>query len=287
MDEEEKELRKKKREAKKLRREKKAAKLALFAASNDITETPCVEEVVVSMEVSPEPVSPIEDLTIITKKSLPRKVWGVLTSRWMMLIPAVGLLCLSWWMMQLWGADRDNTILAILSVIPLPVGVYLIYWVWSKRHDDSTIPIVLPGGITEASGGKKKVWPKANSLNIYARKGEVDGVERILPQRIIFEWLPKEELVRLGGQPWQCVNNNQWYFVNIIDMASGLLKPFILPDSQYYDPAEFATVIDMPANKRMFALTGSMFQKVAMSGMLIALVIASIVLIAVQPPPGG
>jgi len=78
---------------------------------------------------------------------------------------------------------------------------------------------------------------KANSLNIYADKDE-SGVIR--PQKIIFEALPEDQL---KGQPWQCTNDNQWYYVHQWNIETKQLDAFALPDSQYFDPAEMARVL--------------------------------------------
>ena len=200
---------------------------------------------------------------------------GWWSPRWLLLLPAMGLVLLGLWSMIVWGQNRDNILFA-LGGIGIPVGAYLAYWIIAKRESD--VVIVLPGGMMEG-GGRKKKWAPANSVNIFARMDE--ETEKIHPEAIHFSWVDKPL-----GQPQQCINDGKWYFVHIFDLKTKQLKAFMLPDNQYFDPGEFANVIKMPAHRRLFAQTTSMFQKVAIGMMVLALVIEGVVLIAVKSPGG-
>jgi len=168
---------------------------------------------------------------------------------------------LGFFMASLWSTSRDNMVLALLTVLLIPAGAFSIYK-GIKRPDSDAVIV----------GAKKPVGP-VNSLNIYARRDESG---KLLADRVVFENVKKPL-----GQPQQCVNNGNWYHVHIFDLATNKLKPFVLPDNQYFDPAEFANVINMPAHKKLFERKVSLLQKIAPGILLVAFLIAAIALVAV------
>lgn len=128
----------------------------------------------------------------------------------------------------------------ILNII-MGVGgfVMVVAGIFAFRHYWQT-----PGGISVDHIGGKKSDDSANCLNIYR-------------DRIVFEAMPKPE-----GFPMLCMDLKKSYYVNIEDMSSGQLMPFILPDQQYYDPDVFAQrVLGLPAHRKIFERKLKLMQK--------------------------
>jgi len=168
---------------------------------------------------------------------------------------------------SLYGQQRDNMFLAMGVVVTLPGSIFLI-WRGFRRPDLEAVIV-----------GSNKPTTKVNSLNIYAYKDGDTGL--IYPKKIAFEWIDKPK-----GQPQQCLNNNNWYYVNVYDLKEEVLKPMVLPDRQYFDPREFANVIKMPAHKRLFERQISLIQKVGPWVMVIAFMASLFGMIATAPTGG-
>lgn len=118
------------------------------------------------------------------------------------------------------------------SVFMVPGGIFLFKYYWSKSDDV----------VTEHIGEVKKV--QVNSLCIY-------------PDKVVFE-----DVVKPDGYPWECLNDHKKYFVNIMDLATHKLIPFVLPDQQYYDPVVFAErVLALPAHRKIFRRKEKLLQK--------------------------
>ncbi len=220
----------------------------------------------------PSPVIPSVEANVIpsveTKKQ-PLKTRGISLKsilRWSFLLPSVGLIYLGGWAGMAWGADHTQTILAFGS-IGIPLGAALGYWVISKRETDSSLIVI--------EGGEPRFKGVANSLNIYAEKDKATG--KIRPLKVAFEWVE-----RPLGQPYKCLNNDGFFYVHLWNIAKQCLEPFILPDSQYFDPDEFANVLQMPAHRKLFAQQVSMFQKIAIWALVLALGISGIILLVVM-----
>ncbi len=170
-------------------------------------------------------------------------------------------------MAMAWGENRGNMLLAMGTILCWPGGAYLLYRGIQKRDQEAVII------------GADKPKGLVNSLSIYAKKDSETG--RIYPEKIVFEW--EENPL---GQPQQCINNNRWYYVHLWDIAKGKLVPFALPDSQYFDPREFANVITMPAHKKLFERQATLLQKIAPFVMVVAFLI-SIFGLLITTPTGG
>lgn len=182
-----------------------------------------------------------------------------------------GLICLSvgFVLAMLWSEQRDNMFLTMAIILLFPSGAFLVYRGWNKTTDIETVIV-----------GQKKVTTPVNSLNIYAKKDRETG--KIYPEKVVFEMLPNPM-----GQPQQCTNNGKWYHVHIWDLATNKLSPFVLPDSQFFDPREFANVIKMPAHKKLFSRKMSMIQKIGPWVMVVAFLISIIGMVITAPAPGG
>lgn len=179
--------------------------------------------------------------------------------RWWMVGVGVALIVLALFLATMWGQNRDNMLLALLTIMMLPGGALLAYRGFKKTDS----------GIIISPGSGEKITGPVNSLNIY-------------PDRIAFTWLETPQ-----GQPQQCLNDHQYYYVHIFDESSGNLKPFTLPDTRYRDPREFANVINLPANRRLLRRKVSLAQKIAPWALVVAMAIMGFIFIATAPPPGG
>lgn len=162
-----------------------------------------------------------------------------------------------------WTSDRSNSFLAVGTIVVWAGGIFLALKGWSYETDKVIIT------------GSKRPVGEVNSLNIYARK---DNAGKVTPDRVVFENV-KHPL----GQPSRCISDGRSYFVHILDLATGKLVPFLLPDSQFFDPTEFGNVLEMPAHRRLFQRKVSLMQKVAPYVMLIALIVSLFILVILVP----
>ncbi len=191
-------------------------------------------------------------------------------ARWAYLLSGILALVMAWLLGQLWAADRSNVFLTTGFLACFAGGVFLLYRsVKALRETETVITgTAIPKGI-------------ANSVNIYPVKEE--DSDRILPERISFELVGEDgKVVKEGvtldkgthppGQPWQCLNNGNWYYLNYWDLTKKELKPFLLPDNQYFDPAEFANVISMPAHQKLFTERQNLLQQLAPGLMLLGFI---------------
>lgn len=186
-------------------------------------------------------------------------------ARWLYLLGSVVALGLLYPLYQLYLIDRSNPLI-VVGLIACVIGSgFLFVRGWRATREQETVIV----GAVQPIG-------RVNSLNIYAKKDETTG--QIYAEKMAFEWDNNPT-----GQPWQSLNNGKWYHLNIWDIVAGKLKPFVLPDSQYFDPREFANVITMPAHKKLFEHRASLFQKIAPWVMTVAFLISIFGLIVTTP----
>lgn len=155
--------------------------------------------------------------------------------RWWLAGAGIAALALAFYLMTLYGQDRTNMAVALGSILMLAGGGFGIYFGLKSQ----SVGIILAPGV--------KVVKEANCLNIY-------------PDRIEFAKLPDRKLL---GQPQRCHNDNRYYHVHIQDGAGKKLKAFILPDTQYRDPREFANNLNIPATRELMKGEASLIQKIA------------------------
>jgi len=118
------------------------------------------------------------------------------------------------------------------SIFMMGGGFFIFRYFWSRTEDV----------VTEHIGEVKKV--QVNSLCIYQDK-------------LVFE-----DVANPDGYPWECLNDHKKYFVNIWDLPTSRLVPFVLPDQQYYDPVVFAErVLALPAHRKIFMRKEKLLQK--------------------------
>lgn len=187
--------------------------------------------------------------------------------KWWMVVAGLGLIVVAFIAGAAWGQSRGNMLFALVVIALLPAGVLLIRQ--GLKVGESEAVIVGPGGVV------KKFAGPANSLNIYAKKR---NEKQIVADRVAFEWMDNPL-----GQPQQCINDGKWYHVHLWLPDTLTYEAFILPDSQYFDPREFANVITMPAHRKLFESQASLLQKIAPWVMVVAFLISIIGLIAMTP----
>ena len=85
------------------------------------------------------------------------------------------------------------------------------------------------------------------------------------------------------GHEQRCINNGRWYHVLAMG-ASGKLSEYKLPDDnvdkRHYDPREFANVVSMPANEKLFEPLPSMIKTIAIGVMGIVVIALGVVIMA-------
>ena len=187
---------------------------------------------------------------------------------------------LAWLLYPLWADNQANALLTVGMLVLVVLGGFLIFKAFTASRGTSTVIV-----------GEKPVSAAANSLNIYVKK---DSEGKFSPEKIAFELVDSsgkivEKLPEEGekpyhppGQPWQSLDDSNWYYLNVIDIGSGLAKPFTLPDKKYFDPGELANVLEMRAHRALFTSRTSMFQKIAPWAMVVAFLVSIFGLIVVM-----
>lgn len=138
----------------------------------------------------------------------------------------------------------NNIAIGAPSVFMMAGGFLVFKYYWSRTEDV----------VTEHIGEVKK--EQVNSLCIY-------------PTKVVFE-----DVVNPEGYPWECLDDHKKYFVNIWDLATKRLIPFVLPDQQYYDPVVFAErVLALPAHRKIFRRKEQLFQKIKTALLVVTILI--------------
>lgn len=92
------------------------------------------------------------------------------------------------------------------------------------------------------------------------------------PNKLCFEYVKDPP-----GYPYKLKNTGQKINL-LIEGKNGKLEEYVIPDvSEYYDPAEFANVISMPAHKRLFERQQTMFEKLSPAFLLGGMIIVGII----------
>jgi hypothetical protein len=147
--------------------------------------------------------------------------------------------------------------------------------------------IITLAGVFGGSFGVKRYWQNAfqGETKIDIIKPVAKGPANCLciyPDKVVFDNVASPE-----GQPYQCLNDNKHYYINIWDEAIKRLVPFVLPDLQYYTPQLFAErVLELPAHRRIFRRRENLLQK--LSPFILLVVIGVLwLLIMTTTTPGG
>ena len=171
-----------------------------------------------------------------------------INSYWLLAGLAIGLVALSILVSKIWFANPTNQILGLVAVALFIGGAWLIRRQIKHRHDImGNVKVNITSMQTSATDGittqptVSSHGQVPNSLNIYAVK---DG-DRVMPQRLAFEYTENPR-----GQPQRCLNTGKFYYVHIWDIVTGTLKPFMLPDSKFTDPAIMARYLGLPSQKK-------------------------------------
>ncbi len=139
--------------------------------------------------------------------------------------------------------NTGQMLLGTVGILVMVPSAALFKYFWGKSTDVLVIEHI-----------GKPLQEQVNSLCIY-------------PDKVIFENVYKPE-----GYPWECTNDSKKYFVNIWDVKDKILKPFILPDQQFYDPGVFAErVLALPAHRKIFARKPTLFQALKTGLLVVAI----------------
>ena len=241
-------------EAKVIKPRKKRKKRRVAKATPRLEKAVVVEPEKVEIQLVAEETKPFLARLFKRKKHdtpLQPKVKRVGGRRWWLAGIGLAVLVLAFYLMTLYGQDRHNFILGIMSILVLGAGGVSIYYGLKKQDT----------GIVFATGGKV-ITKIANCMNIY-------------PNCIEFVEFPPDKLL---GQPQQCYNDNKYFYVHKwkgetkelwdrmtpIEREQVGLEVFILPDTQYRDPREFANNLNIPAHRRLAQRRdASLAQKIA------------------------
>lgn len=115
-------------------------------------------------------------------------------------------------------------------------GGFLLYHYWRKVEGEIAL--------TKFGDFDTPVPAEAiNCLNLYR-------------DRVVFEHYVPADRNTPEGFPMECLNDHNKYWLNISDdnynQEQTGLKPFMLPDNQFYDPVVFAErVLELPAHRRV------------------------------------
>ena len=195
----------------------------------------------------------------IDKKAEASDIQQTSNRKWWLIGLGIAVIGLGLFLGMLWGQQRDNILLAFLTLIMLPGGGYLAYRGWGKRDE----------GLIITPGGQKFVAGPVNSINI-----SPDSIDFVMVKE------PK-------GHPQEVLNFHKYFYVNIFDEESGGYKPLTLPDTKYRDPREMANILNLPAHRRLISRRPSLVQKIAPFAILIAICIVGFLHLVLGGSNGG
>lgn len=159
---------------------------------------------------------------------------------------------------------RDTQVLyAAVTVLMLPIGGWLIMTGYQMSD----------GGVVITQKGQKVDVKSFNSIIIYGKK-KSDGT--VVNDRIEFANLDNPE-----GTYWKCRNNRRYYYVYVFDPLIQKMRPFEMPDNQFFAPELLYGAIRMDAVKDWAKPRPNGIQMVIKWGaMLAALGIGAVILLA-------
>lgn len=138
--------------------------------------------------------------------------------------------------------DSRNMVIGFIAVVAFIGGGFAIYY-GLKRQE----------AVLHIKTRKGKAPPLlANAICIY-------------PDHIEFENIEDEDM--LTFHPRRLRNDNKYYYVFIDGTAWGgedhKLRQFLLPDTQYRDPREFANILNIPAHRKLAERRATMWEKIS------------------------
>lgn len=143
------------------------------------------------------------------------------------------------------GNNQQNPVVIAMS-LPFFFGAFMLI---RKVLEDRPSGVEVGDAIRRKKDGEPDITTP-NSLNLY-------------PLAIKFEY----DAAPMGLRK-KCLNDGKLYHVHKYDI-DGHKSEFVLPDDdegqRHYDPREFANVVTMSSNKKYFAWSGSIVQKVSMA----------------------
>lgn len=209
----------------------------------------------------PIPVKPSEETKV--KKNY-RKV--------LMIAGGIGTSVISFIPLMIYFTNPTQMVLGVVGLFGF-IGGGIVSYLGFKKDDPGVM-------ITKVDGKQVKI--NANSLVIADDK--IQFVDSSL------------------HPPWQrrkCRNDGKFYFVYIeetnpnskltlyepITGNTKKFRQFVLPDTQYRDPREFANNLNIPAHRRLAQREASLLQKIAPFAIVAAIGIVVLLIIATSNPP--
>ena len=172
-------------------------------------------------------------------------------ARWLLWIAGAASIIAGFLAFVLYLGNESLTFIGFAGLVGMGGGGYLVYRGFSQ-------------GAAEVINTERHIATKqVNSLDIYEHECLFEQVENPL------------------GQPKRCKNDGKYYYVHIEEPKNDhALKPFELPDFQYYDPENFGQrVLTLPAHRQLFKRKVKMGQIV--SGVILGVLIGVEVIIMV------
>ncbi len=193
-----------------------------------------------------ETIIPPEDIKEIpnTPGEKPKKVDGIkvqkqLISKHQMLYIGGGVACaiVAIVSMLLYGTNDQAIIYAVMAIGSGTGAVVFIRKALTRENSGALVAI--NGKIAQ----RKTQSDKVNTLSIWGKLNE--KTKKVEAERVEFVWCD-EPL----GQPWQCGNTGQYYYVQIWDQDTKEMKAFDLPDTKFVDPVIMARYLELPAQRK-------------------------------------
>ena len=193
-----------------------------------------------------ETIIPPEDIKEIpnTPGEKPKKVDGIkvqkqLISKHQMLYIGGGVACaiVAIVSMLLYGTNDQAIIYAVMAIGSGTGAVVFIRKALTRENSGALVAI--NGKIAQ----RKTQSDKVNTLSIWGKLNE--KTKKVEAERVEFVWCD-EPL----GQPWQCGNTGQYYYVQIWDQDTKTMKAFDLPDTKFVDPVIMARYLELPAQRK-------------------------------------
>jgi hypothetical protein len=224
-----------------------------------------------------ETIIPPEDIKEIpnTPEGKPQKVDGIkvqkqLFSKHQILYIGGGVACaiVAIVSLLLYGTNNQSIIFAVMAIAG---GTGAVLFIRKSFNRDGGALVAINGKIAQ----KKTQSDKVNTLSIWGKLNE--KTQKVEAERVEFVWCD-EPL----GQPWQCENTGQYYYVQIWDKDTKAMKAFDLPDTKFVDPVIMARYLELPAQRKYLKYRDTLMKYIsyAILGILVGAGFITIIAIA-------
>lgn len=166
----------------------------------------------------------------------------------------------------LYLGQPEQRILGMLGVVVLIAGAVVVYL--GFHRGEATI---------SAGPQAQKAAAGANTLLIQ-------------PDRLEFTELDQSKIPE--DYQWRkCRNDGKFYRLLIegkegaVEVGTRKLHEFMLPDTQYRDPREFANNLNIPAHRRLAKRKATLMQHIAPWILVVAILVMGLLFVITAPPP--